>query len=194
MFTHSHFSLYRGKSLYTVTQAQVKEKFSAFHDEPLRYAYAAYFAELVRKLLVEEEPAPEIARLLLYSWRYLDRQGGDDLLARFFELKLLHWEGSSPQLKECVKCLQRGSLKYFSVKAGGMVCQTCGRDGKDVFSISPGTASLIDFLKESSLQNLPRLKASNRQLKELKKINLSFLEYHLEIPPGTSLKFLQSLK
>lgn len=191
LFTYAHMALYRGKSLYTVTQVQAKQRFSTFHQDPFRYGYAFYFSELVDRYLVEGEGPEELGSLLLGSWRFLDGGGDARLLARFFELKLLSLSGYAPRLNECTGCLGKLQPEYFSLKTGGMLCADCGQQLKNLFKVSPGSISLANYLITCSFRELSRLRASRRQLAELKKINLSLLAYYLEIKECQSLKYME---
>jgi len=190
LFTHAFMSLYRGRSLYTVTQVQVKHRFSTFHGDPLRYAYAFYLAELVERFLIEEESVPEVGDLLWGGWNFLDTGGDPDLLSRFFELKLLLLGGYGPQFKECAGCFKSVLSSCFSVSNGGVLCTNCGKKNKGTFKIIPGTASLGHYLMMCSYRALFNVKASTRQIKELKKINLNLLSYYLDINECQSLKYL----
>ena len=191
LFTYAFMSLYRGKSLYTVTQVQVKHRFVTFHGDPLRYAYATYLAELVERFLPEEEPFPEIGDLLWGGWDFLDKGGDPELLCRFFELKILLLGGYAPHLRECSRCLQTAPIAHFSVADGGVLCAACGKNYQNALKISPGTASLGGYLMMCSYEVLFRVKASSGQLKELKKLNLSLMSHYLEIHDCQSLKYLK---
>ncbi|NLJ55982.1 MAG: DNA repair protein RecO, partial [Firmicutes bacterium] len=57
-FNCGHFLLYRGKSLFTVTQLEIEINFVQIRKNIRAYACGMYFCELVEKLLEEGEPLP----------------------------------------------------------------------------------------------------------------------------------------
>ncbi len=192
LFTRAYMSLYSGKSLYTVTQVEIKERFDYLHRDPLLYAYACYFAELVEMLMVEGEPREEMYGLLLGGWRSLSRGGDSELLARSYELKFLLENGTAPLMEECTGCLApTRSPRWFSVGLGGVVCSDCAVDGKNYLPILPGTVTLARHLMNTPFTGLTRVRATPEQKEQLKKILPSFIEYHLEIRECRSLRYIE---
>ncbi len=190
LFVYSYMSLYRGRSLYTVTQVEIKERFQNLHTEPLLYSYASYLAELMERFMEEDEENRDMCNLLLSGWRSLNRGADVQLLARSFELKLMLLGGYAPRLKECVACQKPGAAGSFSIKMGGALCDKCSsKDGRTLV-VLPGTLSLAAHLMSSPFRELDRVKASPRQREELKRITLSFLGYYLELDRCRSLQYL----
>jgi len=191
LFTRAYISLYRGKSLYTITQVEVKEKFDRFQLDPLMYSYASYFAELMYRFLVEEEQHPEMYRLLLEGWRALEYTEDYQLLARSYELKMLYFNGYSPRREECVICSRNLKPAWFSINLGGVVCNSCAGGSGEYLSVLPGSVSLAGHLEQTPFTGLNRIKASLPQKQELRKITVPFLSYHLELGKCRSLHYIE---
>jgi len=62
------------------------------------FAYGNYLAELLEKLLPEEEPATHVFSLLEETWHACNSQGAQGYILRAFELKLLKYLGYLPQI------------------------------------------------------------------------------------------------
>lgn len=64
------------------------------------FAYGNYLAELIEKLLPEEEPAPVVFALLQDTLKACAAQGAQGYILRAFELKLLETLGYLPQIPQ----------------------------------------------------------------------------------------------
>ena len=128
LFTHCVLMLAKGKTHDVVTQADTVESFIELRDNLDRVGYAYYLAELVDRFAEEAAENRAIYDLLLraLAWLAIDSTH-PDLLARFFELRLLQFAGYRPQLYECVNCGKpiEPIENYFSVEAGGILDPDC---------------------------------------------------------------------
>lgn len=73
LFCYGEFALYRGRDAYTVDSAAPIEVFFGLRQDIDRLAAAQYFAQLSYELAAEEQPAPELLRLLLNTLHLLCR-------------------------------------------------------------------------------------------------------------------------
>ena len=71
LFCYGEFALYRGRDAYTVDSAAPIEVFFGLRQDIDRLAAAQYFAQLSYELAAEEQPAPELLRLLLNTLHLL---------------------------------------------------------------------------------------------------------------------------
>ncbi len=178
LFTHGRFAFHRGKTWPIITGQDPLERFLWFRDDPDLYPYGIYMAELVDKLVSEQEPSIEIFKLLLESWRLLGQNSNIFLLCRAFELKLAHLLGYSPHLNGCT-CCGSDQAAGFSPRQGGLICSSCR--GADVVRIEPGTAAIARRLIEAPLSQAGQLRPTVSQKKELALITAAFLTYHLNL-------------
>jgi DNA repair protein RecO (recombination protein O) len=192
-FTCGSFLLYRGRSLFTVSQLEVETSFRNIRENIRAYAYGMFFAELTDKLLQEGEPAPEIFHLLFNCWSSLDENKADqELLARFFELKILSLLGYHPHLKGCLYCGSTAGPFFWSNSSGGIFCEKC-RPGGAVFPFAKGTCSLADSLLGMAPEKVANVRASAIQKKELKDFNHHFLQYWVDVTSFQGLSFLEKI-
>ncbi len=121
--------LYRGRSLFTVTQAQTLEVFRRLREDRQAIAAAAVICEAAAGLFPHNEPEPRVYELLVEALRQLDAgfEGGAlrAPLVLGGLLKLLDEAGYQPVLDSCASCGGDGQTLAFSSACGGLVCGTC---------------------------------------------------------------------
>jgi len=118
------------RDLHNVNSFDVIEPFGAELREPRAFAYASYFAELVREFAVEREENPPLFHLFVDVLACVARTASVESLrplARAFELRLLSLSGYRPRLDTCVLCGATLSDKpdkevAFGLSAGGALC------------------------------------------------------------------------
>jgi DNA repair protein RecO (recombination protein O) len=128
-FTISDLMLYQGRSLYTVTQAQLVDVFRRLREHREALAAAAVVCEAAAGLFVEHEPEERVYALLRNTLRELDEGiEGPAVRAPLLLgalLKLLYEAGYLPVLDRCVACGGGGRALGFSAARGGLVCEAC---------------------------------------------------------------------
>ncbi len=195
LFTCGNFLLYRGRTLFTVSQAQVETSFRGLMLHVDDYARGVYFAELVERLLPEGEPNPAVFQLLLNAWSILQQGKGDkELLSRFFELRLLMLLGFRPHCDACVFCGNREGPFFWNMAAGGIYCENCRPAQRQGISLSRGTHALLKNLQRISERELATLRARQTQQKELADFTACFIQYWTDTGPFKSLSFLQEIR
>lgn len=192
LFTCGSFLLYRGKTLFTITQAQVEARYTQLLIHMEDYARALYFTELVERLLPEGEPNPPVFQLLQNAWSDLEGGAGDrELLTRFFELRLLMILGFRPHCDNCLFCNNTEGPFYWNTTAGGIFCSSCRPSGQPGISLSRGAHALLKNLQCASGKELKTLRAPPSQQKELADFTSRFLQYWTDLGPLKSLTFMK---
>ena len=193
-FTCGFFLLYRGKSLYTVTQLEIETSFVQIRRDVKAYAYGMYLCELVEQLVEEGEPSPAIFNLLLECWSCLDEKNVDgEILARFFELKLLSLLGYRPHLTGCLYCGDEQGPFFWNNSAGGILCERCRPREGEVFTLSRGTLALANHLLGLRPAKTRNIKAGVEQKKELQLFIGQFLQYWTSAGSLQGLSFLEEI-
>lgn len=194
IFTCGSFMLYRGKNLFTVSQAQAETRFHRLMIRLEDYARALYFNELVEKLLPEGEINQPVFQLLLKTWSMLEEKDCDgDLLVRFFELRLLLLLGFQPHCESCLFC---GDIKgpfFWNASAGGVFCSPCRPVQQPGITLSRGGHALLKNLQRATAKELRTLRAPRSQQKELADFVGSFIQYWTDVGPLKSLSFMATL-
>lgn len=176
LFNRGDYLLYKGKSLYTLTQCESKEPFVVLRQDLSKFAYASYCAEIVREILPEEELNLDAYTLLLNIFKIMS-VNQEQLAARLFDLHMLKISGYFPELSCCINCGNPLSGKaVFSPLEGGMVC--CG--GVSGITVGKDTAAVMHHLAEMDISKAYRLKPSPRNLDEMERVTKAYWEYILE--------------
>lgn len=107
--------------LQLITQVETLDHFRGIREDFDRLTKAFAMLEAVEQVALQDEPAPELYRMLLGALRTLDANDSELVTAGFF-LKLLSLEGFRPQVESCVQCGVLDGLVGYSEADGGLVC------------------------------------------------------------------------
>jgi DNA repair protein RecO (recombination protein O) len=150
--------LYPGRSLYTVTQAQLVDVFLHLRGDREALTAAAVICEAVAGLTPMHEPDERVFALLRNTLTLLDEGlRGPALQAPLLLgalLKLLYEAGYMPVLDHCASCGAGARALGFSAARGGLVCGDCL---EDAVSITP---EAITALRDAVERPLPGLRSA----------------------------------
>lgn len=134
--------LYPGRSLHTVTQAQLVDVFLRLWSDREALSAAAVACEAVAGLTTMHEPEERIFALLRNALREFDEgfQGaaGRSPLVLGVLLKLLLVAGYMPVLECCASCGGGERALGFSAAQGGLVCAECLDEAVPVTPVAIG--------------------------------------------------------
>jgi DNA repair protein RecO (recombination protein O) len=149
--------LHPGRSLYTVTQAQLVDVFMHLRTEREGLTAAAIVCEAAAGLTPEHEPEERVFALLRNTLRELDRgfegRAVEAPLVLGALLKLLYEAGYQPVLDACAACGSAGRTLGFSAARGGLLCFDCVGEGM------PVTPEAIVMMREALAAPLAELRA-----------------------------------
>jgi len=149
--------LHPGRSLYTVTQAQLVDVFAHLRDDREALTAAAVVCEAAAGLTPEHEPEERVFALLRNTLRELDRglcgPAAQAPLVLGALLKLLYEAGYLPVLDQCAACGAGDRALGFSSAKGGLVCGRCLGDAV------PITPEAVDALHAAVGRPLAELRA-----------------------------------
>jgi DNA repair protein RecO (recombination protein O) len=121
--------LFRGRSLFTVTSAQLVEMFKHLREEREAMTVAAVACEAAATLFAPGEPEAEAFALLEGVLRTADKGvAGPALQAPLLLaalVQMLAEAGLRPALDACVACGTEDGLVGFAAGRGGVVCARC---------------------------------------------------------------------
>jgi len=141
--------LYPGRSLYTVTQAQLVDVFLHLREDREALTAAAVVCETAAGLTAEHEPEERLFALLRNTLAELDKGFAGPAthapLVLGALLKLLHEAGYAPILDHCAACGGGERALGFSAAHGGLVCGECLGDGLPV--TPEAVAAMADALE-----------------------------------------------
>jgi DNA repair protein RecO (recombination protein O) len=154
------FVAYHGRTLDTVTQAEVLRSFHGVREDLARFEAAAGMVGSVRALSGGDEADRRVFNLLYNGLDALEsRDSGFGAVEAAFGLKLSVLAGYAPQLEECLGCETRlddaADPLYFAPNLGGVFCQDCRTAIGDAFPMPPGTLDRLRALLENPIRENP---------------------------------------
>lgn len=170
--------LYRGRSLDTVTQAEIVEPFRAVRDDFARFSAAEVMLEAADKVAEEHERNVRLFLLLARGLRALEGGPADPAaVAEAFLLKLLDVSGFGPSLLACAVC-GRTPVGRFSFAQGGAVCDACGE--RDARRVGAEALAWLAGVAAGDLEAAGATSAPVGVRREARALLSGYLEYHLE--------------
>lgn len=195
IFGYCEYVLYKGKSLYTISQAEVKESFQGLLYDLYTLTYSSYIVELVDTLTQDSESNIELFMLLLKTlYLMTDTNIDRELLTRVFELKSMSLSGFMPNFSECMICRNKDvSGLRFSSRLGGIICGRCSENDKQSISMDISTGNIMRYLIGVEIEKVRNIKVSKENRNEMKKIMKNYIKYYLE-KDFKSLEFLDDIR
>jgi DNA repair protein RecO (recombination protein O) len=177
--TYVDLQLHEGRSLDTITQADILSPYGAViaADYP-RHTAAAVMLETAERLTGEErQPAMRLFLLLVGGLRTLaQRERPSGLVLDAFLLRALAVAGYGMAVLACAYCGEHGPHQAFSVPAGGVVCPRCRPHGTATLS-----SAAVRLLSELLTGDWAGADASEvRTRREASGCVAAYLQWHLE--------------
>ncbi|MGE5590950.1 MAG: DNA repair protein RecO [Bacillota bacterium] len=181
-FTHCRLLLFRGRSLDTVSQAELIDSFGGLQADLVPMAYASYMAELADELIRDTDPHPGAFLLLLASQHLLAAGASPEPVVHSFELRLLGELGYRPSLEACVHCggPLSGLRVRFSPNAGGALCTNCLGEDESGTVISRGTVEAMRHLLTADLTRVHLLHTEPDMAREMTEALRFYIAYRLD--------------
>jgi DNA repair protein RecO (recombination protein O) len=179
-FSHVDLSLYRGRELDIVTQAEVITPFRALREDYARVVAGTAMLEAVDLVAQEREAAIRLYLLLVRALRALDGGPGDpSVVLDAFLLKLMALEGYRPAVTECASCgSKEPPPRCFSIARGGGLCERC-RTGEESV-LDGGTMPLLATLLGDDLDTTAVSAPAPASRREAGALVKGYVEYHLD--------------
>ena len=119
--------LFRGRTLYTVTSAQLVAAFERVRTQREAMAAAAIVCEAAAALFPADEPQERVFNLLGHALAEIDAgfegRAVEAPLVAGALVKLLHEAGFLPVLDHCAACGSGHLALAFSAARGGLICE-----------------------------------------------------------------------
>ncbi len=123
---HVELTLYEGRSLDTITQADLLEHFRPVRENLDRLGRVMPILEVVDAVTFEGRSDPRLYHMLLGAIRALAEADAPLIVPAFF-WKLLAHEGMRPEVSCCASCGREDDLVAFELTEGGVLCRDCRR-------------------------------------------------------------------
>ncbi len=177
--------LAEGMNLDILTQCEIKESFGIIRGDFGLVLRATYACELLDKLTVERDPAPDAFDLLLSTLYILQRAADPDAALHAFELQFLALIGYEPRLDACVVTDRTFSENdppvAFSPARGGLLSGAGADVTDDALPVSGETVEMMRRLAaEDDARALARVELSPVVREEMARLLRAHLRYRLE--------------
>jgi DNA repair protein RecO (recombination protein O) len=182
LLTHSMVSLARGRNLATITGSQTINSFLSVKDDLELTSYALYMIELVNQFTEDSIEDYPLFNILLEAMGKLSAGKNNDLVLRYFEVKLLDNLGYRPQLKQCVSCRTQLQpiINYFCPGAGGMLCPACSHNNSFSYPLSVNGLKVFRMLQDEDYDTIRRIKMTEALASELERLIRAYIKFLLE--------------
>lgn len=142
-------------ALNLLTEAKLHRRFRGA-DRSLERLYGGYYvAEMLRLLLDDHDPHPDIYDLTIRTLQQIDGDGNVASSLAFFDLQVLRMLGHAPGTDRCTDCgdtVPSAARVPFSLDAGGVVCNRCRPRQRGTISVRQGVLDQIKQLQSADLQ------------------------------------------
>lgn len=170
-FAFGEFSLYEGRTSYTLVQANISNYFMEFTTDLEGAYYGFYFMEFADYYTREYNDETQMLKLLYQSLKALASGRLNRNLVRYiFELKALVINGEYPEVFRCTHCGSTEKGVLFSSQGHGLICEDCVSMAKDGIRISGSTLYALQFIVSSSIEKLYTFTVSDEVLDELRRV------------------------
>ncbi|OFI07176.1 DNA repair protein RecO [Clostridium acetireducens DSM 10703] len=192
-FCFGEYVLYKGKSLYSISECQIIDSFQELLRDFNTITYASYLCELIDICLQEEEPNIYVFRQLVTAFYLIKNKAVDiEVLIRAFEVKILKATGYGLNLNNCCICKKYiNSSNYINTNYLGGVCESCKRING--IKISYAAYNALKFLNKVPLERVYRVSLSKEVKNEIYKVLYIFISENYFRKPK-SLKLLNCLE
>lgn len=182
LFTHATLLLAVGRNLDIITQSVILHSFDALRVDLERIGAAYYAAELIDRLIEEEDENRPVFDLLVATLGALDSTRSIDLVLRYYELRLLGFLGYRPQLYHCANCQETltEETSRFSPLTGGALCPRCASNDRSALPMGLSTFKLLRFLQAQPIDAVERLTISAATRAEAEQLLRTYIRRILE--------------
>jgi DNA repair protein RecO (recombination protein O) len=181
-FTVADMLLHSGRTLETITEAEIVTSHAAIREDYDRAQAASVVADVLDKISVECQIEERLFGLASATLDALDPAEGDTLLALVvaFLLKAMSMHGYRPQFDACVECGAPPARETrFALELGGLYCEGCGGIGTDVVYLSPDARTALRVLMAAKMADVAGLGIPRDVLTDAFGVMRSFVVYHV---------------
>ena len=170
-----------------LTQADTVDAYLPLREDLILTSHASYVLELLDRFTYEDETENiPLFRLLTDTLSRLAARSGSSfgvwLAIRYYEMRLLDYQGFRPQLFECVNCGREivPEDQFFSFSAGGVICPRCGKGLPNLRDISVDSLKYLRHFQRSSYSEATRARPSPNVQREVETLMQGYFTYLLE--------------
>ncbi len=182
LFTHGEFVFFKtGTQLGTLNHADILSSHHRLRADLLLTAYSAYMAEMVDRILTDNEPNPFIYEQLKVALEGIEDGKDTQIITHLFEMKMLIQAGYAPNFNECASCGTQTNHPRMNIQLGGLLCEICAIKHPQSMLITEGLLKLLRLLARVDLHRLGKVEVKSETRLLLKQVMRAFLDTHIGI-------------
>ena len=180
-FTFGEFTLYEGRTSYTLVQANISNYFMELSSDFEGAYYGFYFMEFADYYAREYNDETEMLKLLYQTLRALSsKKIPYELVRCIFELKMLVINGEYPEVFQCTCCGNREVLFGFSSRNRGVLCSKCKNTVSDWIQMENSAAYTLQYIVSTPIEKLYTFTVSGVVLGQLQKIMKQYIGMYVD--------------
>ena len=184
LYTYGEYVFYKAHQggMGSMNQGEILNIFRFVRNDLRMSTYAAYFVEMVDKLLQDGEASDFVFQQLKAALEALNEGKDPQIIAHLLEMKMYQFSGIAPSMESCAVCgCDMTQLKIevgWSVSAGGVVCPACQSHTSQFVSIPTGIVHMMKIMKRTDLRQLGEVTVKLETKQWLKQINRQWFDLH----------------
>lgn len=180
-FCMGKYTVREGHNAYYLVNVEIERSFLELSYDMEKMCYASYLCELTAYYTHEGVRAGDELNLLYVSFLALiENKISGKLIKSIFELKLMDIEGQGIHAADCVKCGSKEHLHFIDVRAGGLLCEACGRKAGRPVSVSDGAVYTIRYILSAPIGSLYSFNLTEEMYQEVSGIITSFINEYVD--------------
>lgn len=180
-FSFGEFSLFAGKSSFTVTSAEISNYFPELREDIEKVYYGMYFCEFADHITKENNDEKEILKLLYQTLRAVAKGTIELRTIRIvFEFKIAALSGLAPQVFECVKCGKTEAGYLFSASCGGLLCEDCITEDRTAIKLGTSSVYTLQYIMSKEVEKLYTFKVSSEVQNELESCARRYIRHYID--------------
>jgi DNA repair protein RecO (recombination protein O) len=187
LYTYGEFVFFRAgaQTLGSLNQGELLDTYRHVRNDVRLSTYAVYFAELVDRMVTDEEASTYHFSQLKAALEALDQGKDPQIVGHMLEMKCFHCAGITPSLSACAACRHAITgdepIVGWSSLAGGLLCLQCDPTFPDRMIISITMMKLLQRLLQTDLRNLGDVRVRQESKNQLKLITRQWMHVHADL-------------
>ena len=184
LFCYSEFTLFEGRTMFRVAEAQVKNSFFGLRQSVEGTALAMYMAEMAAALAPVGEEADNQLRLLLNSLHLIsEKKCPLPQIKAVFELRAMSECGFLPQLLCCASCSKYdGGAFYLDAAEGYLLCGDCAAQAAKQPNLDAGALYAVRHICLVEDKKIFSFTLTPQSMRRLAGVAEQYALVHLEKP------------
>jgi DNA repair protein RecO (recombination protein O) len=170
------------RDLHTLTQCDIIDPFVHVKSDFDKLALGLAIAEVISKLVVEEEENVPLFDLVQHSLEWLESANKNyENIYWYFMTRFVRLSGYGFHINDCACCgnkIKNGSA-FFSLAEGGVTCSSCTKSGMNK-EISPESVHVLKAIFDKTPTTISNLRVSQKSSREINDLIDSYFKFHFD--------------